>query len=207
MGLKPPASAMLCLGKSPRRERPPLPQTCGKPESCQLASRLETCQSVIRGEDLCDEVIGRVFFIFIPRQGQNLLGFSMNAFPGCAQQLPPACLQKSQILIQYGKNFTAILTNRQHMTSLKQKPPPTPIIHELKLFAKVALTSIITLLLTIMYCKYKKLYHVVQVIFAIQLVAANHTCKIDSKMFTEDEIYYLNHPGRMSNGNKGTAAT
>lgn len=64
-------------------------------------------------------------------------------------------------------------------------------------FAKVALASITTLLLTTMYWKYKILYHVFQVIFAPLLVSANHTCKIDNKKFTADKIYYLNHTGRM----------
>lgn len=66
-GLQPPASAMLCFGKSPCRDRPLSVQTCGKKESCQLASKLETCQPDIRGEDLYDEVIIFIFFITISR--------------------------------------------------------------------------------------------------------------------------------------------
>lgn len=62
-GLQPPARAPLCFGKSPCRDRPLLVQTCGKLESYQLASRLEMCQSDIRGEDLCDEVI--IIFSFL----------------------------------------------------------------------------------------------------------------------------------------------
>lgn len=62
-GLQPPASAVLCFSKSPHRDRPFSVQTCGKLESCQLASSLETCQSGIRGENLCDEVI--IILIFL----------------------------------------------------------------------------------------------------------------------------------------------
>ncbi|CAN0168451.1 unnamed protein product, partial [Bubo scandiacus] len=38
-----------------------------------------------------------------------------------------------QILIQYGENFTAILTKQKDMTSLKQRPPHFLILYELKL--------------------------------------------------------------------------
>lgn len=69
--LEPWGNALQCLGKSPCRDRPLLVQTCGKQESCQLASRLDTHQPDMRKRPVQWSSNYFFFFLIIPRQVCN----------------------------------------------------------------------------------------------------------------------------------------